>query len=298
MLRIGIDLGGTNTVAGLLNDRMEILDKCEVKTNLPTSLDQIVWNIDHLVSLLIERNHLEKEQIRSVGVGVPCTANIDTGFMEDADHLGFSSGPLVKRLEDVLSLPVRIGNDADCAAWGEYKSGGYDSDSFLLVTLGTGIGGGIILGGKLITGVNNAAGEIGHMTIAMDGEPCGCGNRGCFEAYGSASALIRHAREATGEEITEARTVFERAALGEQVFSQLLDEYTSHLAVGLSNLINIFGPAYICIGGGVSHAGDALLLPVREKTYRRMFAKTASRKPQIILAKLHNDAGIIGAALL
>ena len=110
--------------------------------------------------------------------------------------------------------------------------------------------------------------------------------------------MIRHAREATGEEITEARTVFERAALGEQVFSQLLDEYTSHLAVGLSNLINIFGPAYICIGGGVSHAGDALLLPVREKTYRRMFAKTASRKPQIILAKLHNDAGIIGAALL
>ena len=151
---------------------------------------------------------------------------------------------------------------------------------------------------RLITGVKNAAGEIGHMTLHMDGEPCGCGNNGCFEAYGSASALIRHAREATGEAITEAKEVFDRAAAGEQVFVRLLDEYTTHLAVGLANLINIFGPAYICIGGGVSLAGDVLLQPVREKTYDRMFAKAASKKPQIILAKLHNDAGILGAALL
>ena len=136
------------------------------------------------------------------------------------------------------------------------------------------------------------------MTIQMDGEPCGCGKRGCFEAYGSASALIRHAREATGEDITEAKAVFDRAAAGEQVFVNLLDTYTTHLAIGLANLINIFGPAYICIGGGVSHAGDQLLQPVREKTYQMMYAKAAKQKPQIILANLHNDAGILGAALL
>lgn len=233
-----------------------------------------------------------------VGVGVPCTANVQTGWMEDADHLGFAGGPLREQLEVALQLPVAIGNDADCAAWGEYKAGSYDSDSFILVTLGTGVGGGIILGGKLITGVNNAAGEIGHMTIAMDGEPCGCGKNGCFESYGSASALIRHAREATGENITEAKEVFDRAAAGEKIFAQILEDYTTHLAVGLANLINIFGPAYICIGGGVSLAGDALLQPVREKTYEKMFAKAAKHKPQIILAKLHNDAGILGAAWL
>jgi glucokinase len=298
MYRIGIDLGGTNTAAGLVDAHGHIVDRESVKTNLPTNLDRIVRDITSLCHILMARNSLEKQDIQMVGVGVPCTANVQTGWMEDADHLGFSGGPLKSQLQVALQLPVAIGNDADCAAWGEYKVGGYDSDSFILVTLGTGVGGGIILGGRLITGVNNAAGEIGHMTIHMDGEPCGCGNNGCFEAYGSASALIRHAREATGEAITEAKEVFDRAAAGEQVFVRLLDEYTTHLAVGLANLINIFGPAYICIGGGVSLAGDVLLQPVREKTYDRMFAKAASKKPQIILAKLHNDAGILGAALL
>ena len=298
MYRIGIDLGGTNTAAGLLDAHGSIIDRESVKTCLPTNLERIAGNIGYLCRTLMARNHLTAEQIALVGVGVPCTANKQTGWMEDADHLGFSGGPLRERLLDALQLPVAIGNDADCAAWGEYQAGHYDADSFILVTLGTGIGGGIILGGKLITGINNAAGEVGHMTIRMGGEPCGCGKDGCFEAYGSASALIRHAREATGENITEAEEVFDRAAAGEPVFMQLLDTYTTHVAVGLANLINIFGPAYICIGGGVSHAGEALLEPVREKTYGMMYAKAAKRKPQIILAKLHNDAGILGAALL
>ncbi len=298
MYRIGIDLGGTNTAAGLVDEKGNIIDRANVKTNLPTNLDRILRDISGLCEALMVRNNLNNQDIALVGVGVPCTANKQTGWMEDADHLGFAGGPLRTRLEEALHLPIAIGNDADCAAWGEYKAGAYDSDSFLLVTLGTGVGGGIILGGKLITGVNSAAGEIGHMTIYMDGEPCGCGNDGCFEAYGSASALIRHAQQVSGESIVEAKEVFERAAAGEQVFVALLDEYTTHLAVGLGNLINIFGPGYVCIGGGVSHAGDALLQPVREKTYQRMFAKAAARKPQIILAKLHNDAGILGAALL
>ena len=298
MYRIGIDLGGTNTAAGLVDESGRIIDRESVKTNLPTDLDRIVRNITGLCRTLMTRNGLTEADIQSVGVGVPCTANKETGCMEDADNLGFSAGPLAEPLREALDLPVYIENDANAAAWGEYRAGHYDADSFLLVTLGTGVGGGIILGGKLITGVNNAAGELGHMTIHMDGEPCGCGQRGCFEAYGSASALIRHAREATGEPITEAKEVFDRAAAGEQVFIRLLDTYTTHLAVGLTNLINIFGPAYICIGGGVSHAGDALLEPVREKTYGLMFAKAAKRKPQIILARLHNDAGILGAAWL
>lgn len=298
MYRIGIDLGGTNTVAGLVDEKGQIIDRKSIKTNLPTNLERIVENISALTGQLLHANGISHTQVASVGVGVPCTADEKSGWMLDADHLGFPGGPLKERLEATLQLPVRIGNDANCAALGEYVAGGYEGDSFVLVTLGTGIGGGIILGGKLVIGVNNAAGELGHMAIHMDGEPCGCGSNGCFEAYGSASALIRHAREATGENITEAKEVFDRAAAGESVFVRVLDQYTTHLAVGFANLINIFGPAYLCIGGGISHAGDALLTPVREKTMQRIYAKTAEQNTQIILARLGNDAGILGAALL
>lgn len=298
MYRIGIDFGGTNTVAGLVDEQGRILDRESVKTHLPTDPERVIRNIAGLCRNLMIRNALTEAQIRSVGVGVPCTANKQTGWMEDADHLGFPRAPLVQHLQQRLRLPVFIENDANAAAWGEYKAGGYQGDSFILITLGTGIGGGIILGGNICAGVNNAAGELGHMVIAMDGEPCCCGRRGCFEAYGSASALIRQAREATGESITEAKTVFDRAAAGDPVCIAVLDRYTDYLAEGFANIINIFGPATLCIGGGVSHAGMQLLEPVRIKTYQRMFAKAAEQKPQILLARLGNDAGILGAALL
>ena len=298
MYRIGIDLGGTNTVAGLVDSSGNIVDRLSVKTDLPTTLDRIVRSILILTIKLLNQNSLSKAQIQSVGVGVPCTANKQTGWMEDADHLGFPGGPLVEQLQNSLQLPVFIENDANAAALGEFRGGGYEGDSFILVTLGTGIGGGIILNGQLFNGINNAAGELGHMVICLDGEPCCCGRKGCFETYGSASALIRRACEATGEAITEAKTVFDRAAAGDRVCVSVLDAYTTRLAEGFANIINIFGPAWLCIGGGVSAAGDALLEPVRRKTYERVFAKQAKENTKIILAKLHNDAGILGAALL
>lgn len=298
MYRIGIDLGGTNTAAGLVDDAGRIIDRESVKTNLPTDIDRIVSAIVRLCQTLMERNRLQSGDIRSVGVGVPCTANVRTGWMQDADHLGFPAAPLVEPLEKALGLPVAIGNDADAAALGEFRGGGYGGSSFVLVTLGTGIGGGIILNGKLLQSCNNAAGELGHMTIQMDGEKCCCGKKGCFEAYGSASALIRQAREATGENITEAKTVFDRAAAGDGRYIAVLDRYHTYLAEGFANIINILGPDYLCIGGGVSAAGDALLKPVRQKTYARVFAKNAEKNTQIVLARLHNDAGILGAAML
>lgn len=298
MFRIGIDLGGTNTAAGLVDEQGKIIDRESVKTGLPTDLSRITRDIVHLCHTLMARNGLQKEDICRVGVGVPCTADKDIGWMQDADHLGFPGGPLVSPLEEALGLPVAIGNDADVAALGECRGGGYEGNSFVLVTLGTGIGGGIVLNGKLLQSCNNAAGELGHMTIRMDGERCCCGRKGCFEAYGSASALIRQASEATGENITEAKTVFDRAAAGDKVCISVLDQYTTYLAEGFANIINILGPDWLCIGGGVSHAGDALLAPVRAKTFERVFAKNAKKNTQIILAKLGNDAGIIGAALL
>lgn len=298
MFRIGIDLGGTNIAAGLVDESGRIIDRESVKTNLPTTPERLVEAMTGLCHGLMARNGLTKENIHSVGVGVPCTANKRTGHMEDADHLGFASGPLADPLKAALGLPVFIENDANAAAWGEYKAGNYDADSFVLVTLGTGIGGGIILGGRLITGINHTAGELGHMTIHMDGVPCDCGRKGCFERYGSASALMEQATKAMGKPVTEAKTVFDGAAAGDTVCQQLLDTYTTYLAEGLANIINIFAPAYLCIGGGVSHAGDALLQSVREKTWQRTFAKTAGRNTEILLAKLSNDAGILGAAWL
>ena len=298
MFRIGIDLGGTNTAAGLVDEQGRIVDRESVKTNLPTDLACIVRNITALCHTLMARNGLQNKDICGVGVGVPCTANVRTGWMQDAHHLGFSGGPLREQLQIALQLPVAIANDADAAALGEYRGGGYDGESFVLVTLGTGVGGGIILNGKLLQGSNNAAGELGHMTIRMDGEPCGCGRKGCFEAYGSATALIRQACEATGETITEAKTVFDRAAAGDPVCQAVLDQYTTYLAEGFANIINIFGLDWLCIGGGVSAAGDALLEPVRRKTYEKVFAKNAARNTEIILAKRLNDAGILGAAWL
>lgn len=312
MYRIGIDLGGTNIVAGLVDEHLTIIDKCSVKTNVPRSIESMVQDMVKMVQLLLERNALDFQRIASVGVGVPCTANPENGHMEDANNLGFEDTPFLTLLADMLNVPVYFDNDANVAAWGEYQTGRYEEDSFIMVTIGTGIGGGIILNGKLWPGINGAAAEFGHMTISHDGISCNCGRKGCFEALASANALIRQTRERMwldqksllwqlcGGDIekVEARTVFDGAAAGDKTCAGLLDGYTTYLAEGITNIINIFQPAVLCIGGGVSRAGDALLIPVREKVAKRIYSKNSKRNTRIELAKLDNDAGILGAALL
>lgn len=306
MYRIGIDLGGTNIAAGLVRDQ-EILDRASVRTNVPRPIESIIDNMVMLVHALLDRNGLRKTDITSVGIGVPCTANTENGHMEDANNLGFDDVPFLEPLRKKLGIPVYFGNDANVAAWGEYLTGGYGEDSFLMVTIGTGIGGGIILNGKLWDGYNFAAGEFGHMTIPGDGSLCTCGRRNCFEACASATALIRQAKEAMAREPNtalhqcaevEAKSVFDGARAGDALCTRLLDDYTTYLAEGIANIINIFQPAYLCVGGGVSKAGDALLLPLRGKTAARIYSQNSKRSTQIVLAKLDNDAGILGAALL
>lgn len=311
MYRIGIDLGGTNIVAGLVDENLKIVDKCSVKTNVPREIESIVGDMARMTALLMERNGLEKQAVASVGVGVPCTANPENGHMEDANNLGFDDTPFLTLLAEQLDLPVYFDNDANVAAWGEYLTGGYQDDSFIMVTIGTGIGGGMILGGRLWTGINGAAAEFGHMTIRYDGVPCNCGRKGCFEAMASASALANQAKKRMAEnrdsllwrlsggmEQVEAKTVFDGAAVGDDLCEELLDTYTTYLAEGLANIINIFQPAVLCIGGGVSRAGDALLVPVRKKTARLIYSKNSKQNTRIELAKLDNDAGVLGAALL
>ena len=312
MYRIGIDLGGTNIVAGLVDEQLEIIDKCGVKTNVPRAIESIVQDMVQLVHTLTERNELDARDIASVGVGIPGTANQDNGHLEDANNLGFEDVPFLTLLKEQLPCPVYFDNDANVAAWGEYQTGGYREDSFIMMTIGTGIGGGIILNGRLWPGINGAAAEFGHMTIACDDTPCNCGRRGCFEAAASANALIWRAKKRMLEnpdcllwqlcggdvEKIEAKTVFDGAAAGDRVCTELLDTYTTLLAEGITNIINIFQPAILCIGGGVSRAGDAMLIPVREKVAERIYSKNSRRNTTIELAKLDNDAGVLGAALL
>lgn len=312
MYWIGIDFGGTSIVTGLVDENKKIRDRVSVKTRVPRPIEEMADDMVNMVRTLLTRNGLDKTQIRSVGVGVPCTANEETGHMEDANNLGFADVAFVSLLERKLGMPVRMGNDANAAAWGEYMAGDYKEDSMVMVTLGTGIGGGIILNRKLWTGYNYAAGEFGHMTLRMDGVPCTCGRRGCFEAYGSATALISQARERMrwdkdtvlwqlcgGDETrVEAKTVFDGAALGDGASQELVDRYTDYLSEGIASLINIFQPALVCVGGGVSRAGDALLEPLRRKTAEKIYSRNARRNARIVLARLGNDAGILGAALL
>lgn len=312
MYRIGIDLGGTNIVVGLVEQDFRIVDKCSVKTQVPRSVESITADMAQMARTLLERNRLLWQDVASVGVGVPGTANPENGHMEDANNLGFDDVPFLPLLAKKIPVPVHFGNDANVAAWGEYLTGGYQEDSFVMVTVGTGIGGGIILGGSLWPGINGAAAEFGHMTIDHDGVPCNCGRRGCFEAMASANALITQAREQMRKHPesllwslcggnaakVEAKTVFDGAAAGDETARELLDVYITYLAEGITNIINVFQPAVLCVGGGVSRAGEVLLQPLREEVARRVYSRNSKRNTRIELAKLGNDAGILGAALL
>lgn len=312
MYRIGIDLGGTNIVVGLVEQDFRIVDKCSVKTQVPRSVESMTADMAQMARTLLERNRLLWQDVASVGVGVPGTANPENGHMEDANNLGFDDVPFLPLLAKKIPVPVHFGNDANVAAWGEYLTGGYQEDSFVMVTVGTGIGGGIILGGSLWPGINGAAAEFGHMTIDHDGVPCNCGRRGCFEAMASANALITQAQEQMRKHPesllwslcggnaakVEAKTVFDGAAAGDETARELLDVYITYLAEGITNIINVFQPAVLCVGGGVSRAGEVLLRPLREEVARRVYSRNSKRNTRIELAKLDNDAGILGAALL
>ena len=312
MYRIGIDLGGTNIVAGLVDENRRIVDKCSIRTEAPRPIEDLCADMAELVNMLLDRNNLRFSELICVGVGVPGTANQSNGHLEDANNLGYEDVPFLEMLQEKLPVSVYFENDANAAAWGEYTSGNYTDDSFIMMTVGTGIGGGIILNGKLWAGINGAAAEFGHMTIRHDGCPCNCGRRGCFEALASANALISQAQDRMREHPesilwsicggdagkVEAKTVFECAAAGDRIAAETLDQYLCYLAEGVANIVNIFQPAVVCIGGGVSRAGERLLVPLREKVSKLIYSKNADRNTVITLATLDNDSGILGAALL
>lgn len=305
---IGIDVGGTNIAAAVVDDLGQIHAIKSIPANIARSDSKLIFQIAELACSIAEENgHVE-----AVGVGFPGLVDNRKGVVLKTPNMPFSNTEFRKAFQQYWRVPVFMGNDANCAAVGEYYAGAaFGYNSALMVTLGTGIGGGLIIDGKLFTGASNGALEVGHMIIESNGRRCNCGNNGCFEQYASASALIRMAREKMqrspgsllwnlcGENPLEikGKTVFQAARAEDAAAIEILEEYIGYLAVGLANLINILQPEIVCLGGGISQADDDLLLkPLRERILPYIFDKNASVRLE--RAALGNDAGLIGAAML
>ena len=314
MYRIGIDLGGTNIAAGLVNENYELVRKKSVPTGAERPGEMIVDDMAALCLSLCKEHGVSMSDITAIGIATPGVANIDTGVCEYTNNINFKKFPLADLLGERLNFTnIKIANDANAAAWGEAVAGAAKGTSnSVMITLGTGVGGGIVIDNKLYTGFNYAGAELGHIVIEIDGAPCTCGRKGCWEAYSSATALIRMTKEkidecrATGRKsiMLDAPRVSGRLACdsmraGDEAAKEVYDKYIKYLATGLANIVNIFQPEVISLGGGVSNEGQSLidsLLPlVRAQSYGVGFV---NKLPELRIAKLGNDAGIIGAALL
>lgn len=310
MLYLGIDLGGTNIAAGLVSEEHQIICTQSVPTGLPKQAEEIVRDIYHLSEKLLREAGYSFEDIESLGIGIPGTVNYKSGIVEYANNLDFVNVPFAALLKQYFSIPVYCENDARAAAFGEYIAGaGKNSHSMILMTLGTGVGGGIIFDGKIWHGMNSAAGEIGHMVIHHNGKACTCGRHGCLEAYASASAFSkmaldevpRHPDSALYAAVTAAKCcngkmIIDAVRQGDLTACAIFDAYCGYLSDGITNLINIFQPEVFLIGGGLSASGDILLQPLKERIYPELYSRYASENTDIRIAALGNDAGIIGAA--
>ena len=314
MKYIGIDVGGTNLKAGLVDESGLILATHSIKVAQVDDADSLAWTLVSLTQELCRAAGVSLEQVISVGVGVPGTVEIRSGTILYTCNLPLKNVPLRKLFHRYLATPLYIENDANCAALAEYFVGaGRGSKRFITVTLGTGIGGGIVHNGKIFHGANGMAGEVGHMSIVYGGEPCPCGRRGCWERYASAQALKRMTAQAVAEHSdsvlaavvrengghVSGRSAFEAMRRGDQTGKAVCEQYIDYLAAGIINLVNIFQPDTLAIGGGVSNEDDRYLLdPLRHRVERESIPCSRDKMTKIVKAELGNRAGIIGAAFL
>lgn len=313
MYRVGIDLGGTNIVAGVIDENCKIVASAKMKTNAPRPAEEIFDDIAKVVFEALEKANVTMDEVKSIGLGTPGTVNKANGTIEFANNLKFDNVPAGEMLKERLGKTCFMDNDANCAALGEAKAGaGNGVDNFIAITLGTGVGSGVVVDGHILSGANYAAAEMGHMVIVVDGVKCTCGRHGCWESYASATALISQTREMMRHEqdslmwrIAEedlnkvnGRTAFDAMRQGDAAAKRVVDRYIYYVACGLINAINIFQPEIICIGGGISHEGETLLEPLRRHIRRERYSMYSKTQTKICRAELGNDAGIIGAALL
>lgn len=313
MYKLGIDLGGTNIAAGVVDDDFNIIGTASVKTNSPRPAEEIADDMKKAALLAIKNAGVSIDDIESVGIGAPGSINNEDGTIAYSNNLGFYNVDLGKMMSERLSKPVYLENDANAAAYGEFLAGaGKGTKDFVAITLGTGVGSGIIIDGKIYSGHNFAGGEIGHTVITMDGEYCTCGRNGCWEAYASATALVRQSKQAMirypktvmwqlcdGDiNKVNGRTAFDAMRQGDEAGKMVVDKYINYIAVGISNVINIFQPEVLCIGGGISKEGNTLTDPINSFVSGENYARTSANRTVIKTASLGNDAGIIGAAYL
>lgn len=312
MFYIGIDLGGTGIKAGIVDENGTILCKESCPTGVERGYEAVIRDMARLCEETVAKSGHSMKEIQAIGIGLPGIYDPATGLVPFCTNLHWHQVPVVEEMHKYLDKPIYIGNDATVAGLAESVAGVSKGASVsIFVTLGTGVGGGIVVDGKPYSGPHGVASEIGHMITVVGGEMCTCGNRGCWERYASATAIIREGRKfaeahpdcaiakaVNGDmDAITAKTVIDLAKAGDPDAARLFDNYVEHLCVGLVNLINLYDPEIIALGGGVSHAGQFLLDAVNAKLPDFVFYKTMPYA-KIELARLGNDAGIIGAAML
>jgi glucokinase len=317
MYRIGIDLGGTNIAAGIVDKDLNLLYTASVPTGADRDGALIMDDMAELCRKLCADHNIALSEIESIGIASPGIANHDTGVVEYANNLPFRRFPIAQMLRERLGIErVRLENDANAAAWGEAVAGAAKgTTNSIMITLGTGVGGGIIIDNKVYSGFNYAGAELGHIVIEVNGAQCSCGRKGCWEAYSSATGLIRMTKEKIEEceregrptlmkKIAEekgkvsGRTAFDAKRAGDEAAAEVVDKYVLYLAEGLSNIVNIFQPEVVSLGGGVSNEGDYLLDLLMPRIRERVYGGNIVLATKICVAKLGNNAGIIGAAML
>lgn len=304
-LIIGVDLGGTNIKGALLDTTGNIIAKEQTATLANTGPENVAKRMSKIISSLEAAASLGGNRVLGLGVGVPGQPDSRLGSVVFAPNLRWRNVPLIEYLRRTTTLPVFLENDANLAALGEqWRGAGRGSVNMVMITIGTGIGGGLVLNGRLYSGTNGTAGEIGHTIIDPNGLLCSCGRRGCLETMTSATAMVRMAKEAIdlGEvtelsksENLEARDIIMAARAGDKIADQIIKTAAYYLGLGLGNVINLFNPDTIVVGGGVSHAGDILFGPLRAYTQASSL-ESAAETVKIMPAELGNDAGCIGAA--
>ena len=309
---IGIDLGGTNIKAGVVTENFEIIAKATTKTLCPRPAEEICADMTKVSIEAAEKAGISIDDVEWIGIGTPGIADNINGTIPYSNNLDFHDVPVRKYIRQKINKPVYVANDANAAAYGEFVAGAAKgAKDAVCITLGTGVGAGVIVDGKILTGANLAGAEIGHMVIEVDGPQCTCGRKGCFEVFSSATGLIRMTKEAMAEipdsimhKMAEedgkvsARLAFNAMRAGDSAAKAVVDKYIKYLAAGITNTINIFQPDVLCIGGGVCNEGDPLMVPMRELVKKEVYTRMLDKNTRIEIASLGNDAGIIGAAFL
>ena len=314
MYYIGIDLGGTNIAVGIVDESFKIVKKGSTPTLVNRDPELIIADMGKLCLELLAETGIGLEEVVCAGIAAPGSVNPRTGIIEYANNLPFLRFPIADTLRKYLPVrEVYLENDANAAALGEAVGGAAKGKRLsVMITLGTGVGGGVIIDGKIYSGFNYAGAELGHTVIEYNGRQCSCGRKGCFEAYASATALVSMTKEKLaackdtlmwemcGNDINkaDARIAFAAMKKGDRAGKEVVDTYISYLACGITNMINIFQPEVLLIGGGVCNEKDYLLKPLTEIVNADQYTRNQAVKTEIKIAALGNDAGIVGAAAL